>query len=76
MLQLYSRLRVPRVAEVWKASLSAGDIFQGYGPSGDSTEGIREDLRALLKADNKRYAHGLDKDIGLAEAFAWLKENL
>ncbi|KAI0081100.1 FAD/NAD(P)-binding domain-containing protein [Panus rudis PR-1116 ss-1] len=72
-LQLYSRLRVPRVREVWKASQMSCDILQGYGPLVDTPEGIRKDIRDLLVADSQRYAQEVDKDVGVAEAFGVLE---
>ncbi|KAI0077463.1 FAD/NAD-P-binding domain-containing protein [Panus rudis PR-1116 ss-1] len=73
-LQLYSRLRVPRDTEVWQASSAAGDVFQGYGPAGDTPAGIREDIQKLLEGDYKRYAQGFDQGVGIAAALAALEQ--
>lgn len=51
-------------------------MYEGYGPSGDTPEEIRQDIRELLETDNNRYARGVDSDVGVKDAFAWLKQNL
>ncbi|PSR73847.1 hypothetical protein PHLCEN_2v10329 [Hermanssonia centrifuga] len=47
ILQVYDEIRRPRTQSVWEGSMRAGEIYEGYGISGSSREGLRKDLEDL-----------------------------
>lgn len=55
---------------VLTASTKSGEIYEGYGPSGSSIEGIRKDLEGIW---HPVWYHDMDADI--AHALTSLKEN-
>jgi salicylate hydroxylase len=50
VLKVYDLVRRPRANSVWSASKKAGEIYEGYGPSGSSLEAMRKDLVGIWDA--------------------------
>jgi len=47
ILRVYDKVRLARSQMVWEGSRSAGDKYEGYGPHGFTTEGLREDFTGI-----------------------------
>ncbi|KZV73541.1 FAD/NAD-P-binding domain-containing protein [Peniophora sp. CONT] len=45
VLRAYEAVRLPRIADIASRSARAGDVYHGYGPSGATDDGRRQDLR-------------------------------
>lgn len=63
MLKAYDRLRVPRANFVLRGSIRAGRIYEGFGKSGPSAEGIKNDIEGMYE---KVWHHDLEGDVGEA----------
>ncbi len=60
VLQVYDEIRRPRAQSVWEGSIRAGDIYEGYGISGSSPEGMRKDLEGIA---DFVWEHDLNQDM-------------
>ncbi|EIM86775.1 FAD/NAD-P-binding domain-containing protein [Stereum hirsutum FP-91666 SS1] len=69
VFQAYSRLRVPRATFVLQSSTRAGRIYESFGPSGYTKEGIRKDFANMYE---QIWHHDLQGDVD--EALAKLRE--
>lgn len=62
-------VRRPRANLILALSTKSGDIYEGYGPSGYSKEGLIEDISGIW---DKTWHHDLQADID--EAIKWLQD--
>lgn len=70
ILQEYDEVRRPRAQQVWERTVMTGEIYEGRGPSGFSSEGLTRDLTGNwdcvwhhdLDADVHAAVHRLQKD--------------
>lgn len=60
VLKAYDRLRVPRANFVLRGSIRAGRIYEGFGESGPSAEGIKKDIEGMYE---KVWHHDLEGDV-------------
>ncbi|CAL1694047.1 unnamed protein product [Somion occarium] len=61
-LKSYDDIRKPRAHSVWEGSQRVGDVYEGYGPTGFSIEGMRQDL---LDLRDGLFYRGLEEDLQL-----------
>jgi salicylate hydroxylase len=67
VLRAYDAIRRPHAQIVSEKSNLAGDIYEGYGPSGFTKEGLAVDLRDLwLNHWEKIWKHDLSADVEAA----------
>ena len=64
ILKVYDEVRRPRAQHVWEESWKMGRLFDGYGKTQPSPEGIREDIPGLW---DFVWGHGLEDDLHEAE---------
>ncbi|KAH8117595.1 FAD/NAD-binding domain-containing protein [Phellopilus nigrolimitatus] len=69
VLQAYDLVRLPRANMVSAASTDAGKVYEGFGPSGPSSAGMRADLENRW---DKVWNHDLNADVD--RAVNWLVE--
>jgi len=69
VLQVYDRIRRPRVQMVWDASARAGRIYDGYGEHGLSADGLAKDIYRMW---DPVIHHDVNDDIRIAEG--WLRD--
>lgn len=64
VLKVYDEIRHPRAQLVWDESWKMGRLFDGYGKTQPSPEGIREDIPGLW---DFVWGHDLEEDLHDAE---------
>ncbi|KAH8117594.1 FAD/NAD-binding domain-containing protein [Phellopilus nigrolimitatus] len=69
VLKAYDLVRLPRANMVLAESTRAGEVYEGYGPSGPSSAGMRADLENRW---DKVWHHDLGADVD--RAVNWLVE--
>lgn len=69
VLLAYDRVRVPRATMAQRGSQRSGDIYDGYGQSGLTKEGIRKDAEGQW---DEVWHHDLGEDV--RRAVEWLRE--
>lgn len=69
VFQAYNRLRVPRATFVLQSSTRAGRIYESFGPSGYTNEGIMKDFANMYE---QIWHHDLQRDV--EEALTRLRE--
>ncbi|KAI0060928.1 FAD/NAD-P-binding domain-containing protein [Artomyces pyxidatus] len=63
VLRAYDQVRVPRANGVSRGSKFAGEVYDGLGPSGPSTEGRRADLDLVFDA---AWHHDMEADVRMS----------
>ncbi|KAI5122975.1 hypothetical protein M0805_006854 [Coniferiporia weirii] len=63
VLRKYDAMRRPRANATLSGSTKAGDIYEGFGPSGPSSEGMKADLKGLWEGV---WHHDLQADVDAA----------
>lgn len=69
VLQAYDVIRRPRANMVLTASTKNGDVYEQFGPSGGTIEGLKKDLPGCWEPI---WHHDLHADID--KAIDWLQE--
>ncbi|KAI0060946.1 FAD/NAD-P-binding domain-containing protein [Artomyces pyxidatus] len=63
VLRAYDQVRVPRANGVSRGSKFAGEVYDGLGPSGSSSEGRRADLDLIFDA---AWHHDMEADVRMS----------
>lgn len=66
VLQVYSDVRRPRSQRILDHSVRAGLVYDGYGPSGFTKEGLAQDLREIEGWVKEVYDYTLGNDVAEA----------
>lgn len=72
VLQVYSDIRRPRSQRILDLSVRTGMVYDGWGPSGFTKEGLKQDLKEIEEWMDEGYTYTLGKDV--QEAVELMKE--